>query len=212
MENSPKSLDNKCSKNCVAEKANFFRLFQRFRAPADEQRFKYYQAVVNKLVKASKNQYYGAFFPRNFTNSRRFFRELNALCCREKRPSNIVLPNGNTLLGELEDVIKALNSKFVSLALPRNDKVSTIVSDIAENEHSFFLHPVDMVKLERYVAELKDGKLSGLDGLSAKIVKSSLAVLREPLLYMFNRFLSEGVFPESLKRAKILPLHTKAQI
>ena len=78
------------------------------------------------------------------------------MCGREKRRSNIVLLDGNTLLSELEDVVKALNSKFVSLALPRNDKVSTIVSDIAENEHSFFLHPLGMAELERFVAELKD--------------------------------------------------------
>ena len=66
-----------------------------------------------------------------------------------------------------------------------------------------------MLELERYVAELKDGKSSGFDGLSAEIVKSSLSVLREPLLYMFNRSLSEGVFPECLKRAKVFPLHKK---
>ena len=127
------------------------------------------------------------------------FFELNALCGREKRQSNVVLLDGNNLLSELEDIVKALNFKFVSLALPRNDKVSAIVSDIAENEHSFFLHPLGMVELERYVAELKDGKSSGLDGLSAEIVKSNLPVLREPLLYMFNRSLSEGVVPECLK-------------
>ena len=116
------------------------------------------------------------------------------MCGREKRPSNIVLLDGNTLLSELEDVVKALNSKFVSLALPRNDKVSTIVSDIAENEYNFFLHPVGMVELDRYLAELKDGKWSGLDGLSAEIVKSSLPVLREPLLYMFQSLLESRRF------------------
>ena len=96
------------------------------------------------------------------------------------------------------------------MALPRNDKVSKIVSDIAQNEHSFFLHPLGMVERERYVAELKYGKSSILDGLSAEIVKSSLPVLREPLLYMFNRFLSQSVFPECLKRAKVFQLK-KAQ-
>ena len=124
-------------KNCVAKKAKFFRLFQRFRAPSEEQCFKYYRAVVNKLVKASKKQYYAAFFSRNFNNSRKFFQEKNALCGREKKQSNIYLLNGNILLSELEDVVKALNFKFKRVALPRNDNVSTIVSDIAENEHSF---------------------------------------------------------------------------
>ena len=56
--------------------------------------------------------------------------------------------------------------------------------------------------------------MSGLDGLFAEwtlaeIVKSSLPDLREPLLYMFNRSLSEGVFPECLKRAKVFPLHKR---
>ena len=78
-----------------------------------------------------------------------------------------------------------------------------------EIEHSFFLHPLGMVELERYVAELKDRKSSGLDGLYDETVKSSLPVFREPLMYMFNRSFSEGVFPECLKRAKASPLHKK---
>ena len=69
-----------------------------------------------------------------------------------------------------------------------------------------------MVELERYVAELNDGKWSGLDRLSAEIVKSSLPVFREPLLYMFNRSLSEGDFPECLKKAKVFPLHKGAKM
>ena len=129
----------------------------------------------------------------------------------KKRRSNMVLLDRNTLLSELEDVVKVVNSKFESLALPRNDKVSTIVSDIAENEHSFFLHSLGTVELERYVADLKDRKSSGIDGLSAKIVKSRPPVLREPVLYMPNRSVSEGVFPECLKRAKVFPFHEKAQ-
>ena len=96
------------------------------------------------------------------------------------RRSNMVLPDRNTLLSELKDVVKALNSKFVSLALPRNDKVSTIVSDIAENEHSFFLHLLGMVELELYVADLKDGKSSGLDELSAKLWSLVLQISENP--------------------------------
>ena len=111
----------------------------------------------------------------------------------------------------MEDVVKALNCKFVSLALPRSEKLSTIVSAIVESEHSFFLHLLGMVELERYVAELKDGKSSGLDGLSAEIVNSSLPVLREPLLYIFNGSLSEGVIPDCIKTAKVFPLQKKAQ-
>ena len=63
----------------------------------------------------------------------------------------------------MEDVVKALNCKIVSLALPRSKKDSTILSAIAESEHNFFLHPLGMVEFERYVAELKDRKSSGLD-------------------------------------------------
>ena len=67
-------------KNSVAMKAKFFRLFQRFRAPADEQRFKHYRAMVNKLVKASRSN-----TSQETSTILEFFRQLNALCGREKK-------------------------------------------------------------------------------------------------------------------------------
>ena len=68
-------------KNSVAMKAKFFRLFQIFRAPADKQRFKHYRVMVNKLVKASRSN----TSSQETSTILEFFRELNALCGREKK-------------------------------------------------------------------------------------------------------------------------------
>ena len=127
------------------------------------------------------------------------FFESSMPCVVERKTKHFCFTGRNALLSKLEEVIKALNSKCGNLALPRNHNVSTIVSDLAESQHSFWYNFLGMLELECYIAEYKDGKSSGLDGLSAKIVKSCIPVLREPPLYMFNRSLSEGVFPrESL--------------
>ena len=48
---------------------------------------------------------------------------------------------------------------------------------------------------------------SGYDNISNKLLKKLLPSLIEPLTIIFNKSLSEGVFPEAMKRADVVPLY-----
>ena len=49
-------------------------------------------------------------------------------------------------------------------------------------------------------------KSSGMDKLSSKICKDAFMVLTEQLVHIFNSSLSTSIFPDSWKRAKVIPL------
>ena len=48
---------------------------------------------------------------------------------------------------------------------------------------------------------------SGYDNISNKLLKKLLPSLIEPLTIIFNKSLTEGVFPEAMKRADVVPLY-----
>ena len=49
-------------------------------------------------------------------------------------------------------------------------------------------------------------KSAGLDQMSSKFLKDALIALVPQLVYMFNQSLSSGIFPDSWKIARIVPL------
>lgn len=56
---------------------------------------------------------------------------------------------------------------------------------------------------------LKSSKSTGLDGISAKVLKLSVDVLSLPLCYIINTCIRSGIFPDKLKIAKVVPIFKK---
>jgi hypothetical protein len=55
-------------------------------------------------------------------------------------------------------------------------------------------------------ADRKSSKGSGPDGIPPRILKSCSDGFKRPLTLLFNKSLSEGVFPESWKRSYVVPI------
>ena len=49
-------------------------------------------------------------------------------------------------------------------------------------------------------------KATGLDGLPAKFIIDSAESIVKPLTYIVNLSIESGVFPDDLKRGKIVPI------
>ena len=68
----------------------------------------------------------------------------------------------------------------------------------------FFFYPTDFLEIPKLVWNLENHKSAGLDGLTAQILKVVLAVIGDRLTQIFNESLSSGVFPKTLKAAKVI--------
>jgi hypothetical protein len=65
----------------------------------------------------------------------------------------------------------------------------------------------DMFEIINIVSQLNTSDGIGNDGISAKIVKSTISEIAQPLAIAFNKSLETGIFPDKLKIAKIIPIH-----
>ena len=59
------------------------------------------------------------------------------------------------------------------------------------------------------IISFKDNKAPGPDNIAPKLLKLISTEVMEPLSYIFNLSFSSGQVPQSLKTAKVIPLHNK---
>jgi hypothetical protein len=64
-------------------------------------------------------------------------------------------------------------------------------------------------EIERIIESLKTTHAQGYDEISNNILKSCKTFISTPLSYLCNKVLFEGVFPDRLKYATILPYTKK---
>ena len=60
--------------------------------------------------------------------------------------------------------------------------------------------------LEDAFFSLKINKSSGYDDINFNVIKHSFQYISKPLMHIFQLSLSQGIFPDSLKIAKITPI------
>ena len=78
---------------------------------------------------------------------------------------------------------------------------------IPQNDQSIFLNPTNETEIIELITDLIPKNSSGYDNLSNKLLKKLLPALIVPLTITFNKSLTEGIFPEAMKKADVVPLY-----
>ena len=105
-----------------------------------------------------------------------------------------------------------MNNYFVNVAenlAKKIPKPNTKFQDYLKNpnEHSIYLSEVLPHEIDEIVAKLGSNKAGDLYGITSNIVKLGGPVLTQILALLFNKSITEGIFPSFLKYAKVIPIH-----
>ena len=74
---------------------------------------------------------------------------------------------------------------------------------------SFSFNTINENDIIKILDKFKPKTSAGPDGLSMKLLKSIKEFIAPPLSLLVNQSLCTGIFPNSLKIAKVLPLYKK---
>ena len=64
-------------------------------------------------------------------------------------------------------------------------------------------------EIKEALRSLKPNKSPGYDNISSEVVNETSNIFFNPLKYIFNFFLQQGIFPGNLKIAKVSPIYKK---
>ena len=78
---------------------------------------------------------------------------------------------------------------------PPTTPIDAYIKKIERSEHSIFLTPTHKIEIYNLIRELPTKTSSGHDNISNTLLKAISQSILEPLEIIFNRYLSDGIFP-----------------
>ena len=130
---------------------------------------------------------------------------------KNKRPriQDSFISNGAIITSNV-DISEKFNDFFVNIGPTLKNKIPVCTEKISDYikrvPNSIFLQPVSEDEIGKIVKNIKDGS-PGWDEISPAVFKLCLSHILTPFLHICNLSLSQGIFPEEMKLAKVLPLY-----
>ena len=78
---------------------------------------------------------------------------------------------------------------------------------IPKNTASIFLTPTTSAEIRSLISKLPNKKSSGVDNIDNIILKEIKECISTKLVEIFNLSMLEGIFPEKMKLAEVVPLY-----
>ena len=189
-------------------------LYRKQRKSNNDEHELIYKRFRNKLngmlIKAERN-HYSKLIEENKNNMKKSWSILKEVINKRKSDSSCSrFIINDQIVSDKHQISNGFNSFFVNIGpslakkIPSDSRSPTIfMRDRVVN--SMVLENVLSNEVVAIVKNLKEGG-SGWDCISASIVKTTYRDFIEPLTHIFDLSISQGVFPNELKVARVVPL------
>ena len=174
--------------------------------------YKLYSNLLNRLKRLAKRLYYHYQVNACEDNPKKTWDILRSLL-PNKSISSALSINGE-IVSDPAAILEKFNSHFSNIG---QSLVTSITNDSHINDfHSYlkspcsssiYLHPTSPQEITTLIYNLDSNKASGYDDISPFIIKTAVQIISLPLSIILNLCISNGVFPNNLKAAKVIPVY-----
>lgn len=182
--------------------------------------YRKYRNMYNKLIKLAKKNYYNRILHDVKGDLKKTWTILREIISKVKNkctvPDLLNLIQPETFCLKLENpnsIAEYFNSFFASTGdrtsstIPNNYNTDPLsyMEQINVNE-SMFVTPIDIKEVITVTLSIKSKSSTGHDDISNNLVKKIIANIARPLTHIFNQSFVTGIFPDTYKLAKVIPL------
>ena len=170
---------------------------------------------VTALIRSSKRAYYENKFSEYKTDLKQTWKVINSILrprndqCKQPLKKIII---ANSEYSENQDIANILNDYFVKVGKNIADSISTNENDhlkyLSNNNfvNSFYFSPVTAQDITSIILSQKN-KSGNINSCSIRIIKKLTNILSPILASIVNMSLTQGIFPNSLKIARVTPIY-----
>ena len=136
--------------------------------------------------------------------------------------TSFVLSEGGKVVTDQTEVCSIFNNFFVNVAkdigtggtqyednFSDHPSIKNIKENLPENLPQFSFRPVNPLEVSKIISNLNIKKATGVDNISAKILKSCAPSISHTVSSLINKTFETSNFPQSLNVGQVLPLHKK---
>ena len=169
---------------------------------------------ANNLIRTAKRKFCLDTIDSNRNNPKEMWRNINLVLGRHGGSSKTTLipshkVNNTTFTDDIE-IAETLNTYFnevgesLSNKLGASNRVFSEYFTPIQNEFKF--STISNNLLGKHIKEMKPSKAAGLDNIPARLLQDSSDVIVSFLANIFNVSITQGVFPDDIKQARISPI------
>ena len=182
-------------------------------SPENSARYKKYSNLYNKLLRIAKRTHYDRELEKAKYDMKTTWKLLKEVINNQNY--HIPLPNhfkyNDQILYDKQDIANHFNNFFVNIGIEINNSVQQSNKSFNQylqrpNNNSLFLSPITQEEVISAANLIKPKSSQGYDNISCKIMKLSIEHIKHPLEHVLNLSLSNGIVPDKMKIAKVLPV------
>ena len=174
-------------------------------------KFKLLRDKFGKSVKKAKTDFFAQKFESCIGDSRQTYKLLNDTKGITRKSSQVPALNScNARCTDPSgaDIAEEFNTFFTNVGPKLKYNIKPVpLTKMDEVNHSMYLKPITCDEVREIIDNLDNKISSGDDDISNVIVKLSSNVTIPYLTQIINLSFEEGIFPDDLKKAKVIPLH-----
>ena len=210
---------NKTVKNKLFQRDRFKRVVIKTNNENDWKLYRSSRNAANIALQNAKKEYDATKFLNSKTNPKHAWKTVNDILGKSQK-QNIVneinLP-GKTVTSTRE-LVNVFNDYFTDVGPTIAEKIEyehtcSFRDFISQHEpdEKFIFQPVNVETVYRLIIKLTISKATGVDDISAKVLKAAAPAIAEPLTRIFNMSIASGKFPMEWKAARLTPIFKKGQ-
>lgn len=188
---------------------------------SDKEFFKKYSNKLTRVKLQAKKVYYGVEIEKYKNNSKKMWQTIKSLLPNKRNFShtsrNIDILHEDKLITESNEVNEILNDYFANVG----QSLAKQIKSCSSNDHkkylksrvknSLFLDHPEPNEIFNTIHMLNANKASGHDDISSYILIMCAEVISPYLAFFFQIAFESGIFPDSLKIAKIVPIYKSGE-
>ena len=174
---------------------------------------------VNNVFIQNKREYFKREIKNNQGNPKGMWKCLRSLIpkMRKDLPRSLHL-DGHSFDNDIS-IANAFNDYLIQINISdlQDDGSATNPPNVASIDPGSSVNPFEFDEIysdtvKKIINNLDASKATGLDEISAKLIKNAGDVILPSITKLMNLSLSTGTYPEEWKHSKILPLHKKGDV
>ena len=182
----------------------------------DASRYKAHQNLLNRVKRQVKTSYYIEKCKQYKTNTRKLWQVINQAIGKPCHKGSITpfitidgvkMYNPKKIANSFGQFYSSLGSNLANKIIPGSTGIDQYIASIPRMVNSVVLLPTTQIEVAKIIKGLPNKTSSGHDQINNILLKKPSDTISYPLTIIFNQTISQGVFPDTMKLAEVIPLY-----
>ena len=179
-------------------------------------KYREYRNLLKKIIRRSKQEYIKTKCAQYKQNGKKLWQLINRVIGKTPNKKHVIdslrvngciYQDSQTITNELCSFFSTVGENYANRIKCDSNDIKNYIAQIPCSTTSIFTHPTNKHEIGKLIDLLPSKTSSGFDDISNNLLKELKHSISLPLELIFNKSLVEGVFPERMKLADVIPLH-----